>query len=111
MTGERTGHGRWGSRAFAALGALLLVLGSFGWWMSTRVLDAEGFADVVAKASDRVAVRDYVADQATLKLAPTSNFVSAARPVVTDAISAAIATAPVREAIHDFAYRAHRQVF
>lgn len=107
----REGFGRWPTRLLAALGALLLVLGSFGWWMSTRVLDADGFADVAAKATDRQAVRDYIADQATLRLAPTSNFVSAARPVVTDAISAAIATPPVREAIHDFAYRAHRQVF
>ena len=76
-----------------------------------RVLDAEGFADVVAKSSQRVEVRDYVADQATLRLAKTSNFVSAARPVVTDAISAAIATPPVEEAIRDFAQRAHEQVF
>ncbi|MFN8028012.1 MAG: hypothetical protein U0W40_17100 [Acidimicrobiia bacterium] len=111
MSRERKRYGNWPVRFMAAFGTLLVVLGSFGWWMSTRVLDADGFADVVAKASDRVAVRDYIADQATLKLAPTSNFVSAARPVVTDAISAAIATPPVREAIYDFAYRAHRQVF
>ena len=32
-------------------------------------------------------VRDYIADQATLRLARTSNFVSAARPIVTDAVS------------------------
>jgi len=111
MAAERHGFGRWPTRLLAAFGALLLVLGSMGWWLSTRVLDAEGFADVAAKATDRQAVRDYIADQATLKLAPTSNFVSAARPVVTDAISAAIATPPVRAAIHDFVYRAHRQVF
>ena len=65
------------------------------------MLDADGFGDVVAKASQKE-VRDYIADQATLRLARTSNFVSAARPVVTDAVSAAIATAPVKEAIHDF---------
>jgi hypothetical protein len=88
-----------------------MVLGSFGWWLSTRVLAADGFADVVAKASQRVEVRDYVADQATLRLARTSNFVSAARPVVSDAVSAAIATPPVEEAIRDFAQRAHEQVF
>jgi hypothetical protein len=46
-----------------------------------------------------------------LRLARTSNFVSAARPVVSDAISAAIATPPVEEAIRDFAQRAHEQVF
>jgi hypothetical protein len=105
------GLGRWTVRWLAALGALLMVLGSFGWWLSTRVLEADGFADVVAKASQRVEVRDYVADQATLRLARTSNFVSAARPVVSDAVSAAIATPPVEEAIRDFAQRAHEQVF
>ena len=57
-----------------------------------RVLDADGFADVVAISSQRKEVRDYVADQATLRLARTSNFVSAARPIVADAVSQAIAT-------------------
>ena len=47
----------------------------------------------------------------TLRLARTSNFVSAARPVVADAVSAAIETPPVKAAIHDFAQRAHEQVF
>lgn len=105
------GLGRWAVRGLAAFGALLMVLGAFGWWLSTRVLDADGFADVVAKSSQQTEVRDYVADQATLRLARTSNFVSAARPVVSDAISAAIATPPVEQAVRDFAVRAHEQVF
>ncbi len=109
--GRGEGLGRWGVRGLAALGALLMVLASFGWWLSTRVLEADGFADVVAKSSQRAEVRDYIADQATLRLARTSNFVSAARPVVTDAVSAAIATPPVEAAIRDFAQRAHEQVF
>jgi hypothetical protein len=88
-----------------------MVLAALGWWLSTRVLDSEGFADVVAKSSQQVEVREYVADQATLRLARTSNFVSAARPVVSDAVAAAIATPPVEEAIRDFAQRAHEQVF
>ena len=93
--GGDSGAGRCGgSRSWASL---LMVLGTFGWWLSTRVLDADGFADVVAKASQREEVRDYIADQATLRLARTSNFVSAARPVVTDAVSAAIATPPVED--------------
>jgi hypothetical protein len=105
------GFGRWTVRALAITGVLLMVLGTLGWWLSTRVLEAEGFADVVAKSSQREEVRDYIADQASLRLARTSNFVTAARPVVTDAISAAIATPPVEEAIRDFAERAHQQVF
>src|SRR5690242_12556333 len=103
--------GRGMVRLLAVMGVLLIVLGSLGWWLSTRVLDADGFGDVAAKASQRVEVRDYIADQATLRLARTSNFVSAARPVVADAVSAAIATPPVKAAIHDFVTRAHQQVF
>ncbi len=111
MAGREQGFGRWAVRLLALGGVFLMVLGATGWWLSTRVLDADGFGDVVAKTSQREAVRDYIADQATLRLARTSNFVSAARPVVTDAISAAINTPPVKEAVHDFVARAHDQVF
>ena len=108
---NRRSLGRWPVRALAVTGSLLIALASFGWWLDTRVLDDDGFADVVAKASQREEVRDYIADQATLRLARTSNFVSAARPVVTDALSSAIHTEPVKAAIRDFAVRAHAQVF
>jgi hypothetical protein len=111
MAARGEGLSRWTVRLIALLGALLVVLGSVGWWLSTRVLEADGFADVAAKASQHQEVRDYIADQATLRLARTSNFVSAARPVVTDAVSAAIATPPVEAAIRDFVVRAHEQVF
>ena len=110
MSADGQGWGRWRVRAFALLGVFLIALSAVGWWLSTRVLDSGGFAEVVTISSQRREVRDYVADQATLRLAPTSNFVSAARPVVTDAISQAIATPPVREAVHDFALLAHDQI-
>ena len=103
--------GRWWVRGLALAGVVLMTVSAVGWWLSTRILEADGFADVVAKSSQHVEVRDYVADQASLRLARTSNFVTAARPVVSDAISAAIATPPVEEAIRDFAQRAHEQVF
>jgi hypothetical protein len=114
MTGEtsaaRRGLSRWGVRGLALLGSLFVFLGSFGWWLDTRVLDDAGFADVVAQSSQKPEVRHYIADQATLRLARTSNFVSAARPVVTDAIATAIATPPVEDAVREFAFRAHEQV-
>ncbi len=93
------------------MGSILITVAAIGWWLDTRVIDDDGFADVVAQASQRAPVRDYIADQATLRLARTSNFVTAARPAVTDALSAAIATKPVEDAIRDFATRAHQQVF
>ena len=98
-------------RLFAVVGSVLLVLASVGWWLDTRVIDDDGFGDVVAQASQQPEMRDYIADQTTLRLARTSNFVSAARPVVTDAVAAAIATPPVEDAIREFAVRAHEQVF
>jgi NADH:ubiquinone oxidoreductase subunit 6 (subunit J) len=111
MSDGSRGLGRWGVRLLAVFGVCLILAGGVGWWMSTRVLDANGFADVAAKASAKQEVRDYVADQATLRLARTSNFVSAARPAVRDAVSAAIDTPPVRQAVYDFVLRAHQQVF
>src|SRR5690242_9709514 len=103
--------GRGMVRLLAVMGVLLIVLGSLGWWLSTRVLDADGFGDVAAKASQRREVRDYIADQATLRLARSNNFVSAARPIVSEAVSQAIATPPVEDAVRDFAVRAHEQIF
>jgi hypothetical protein len=108
---ERRGWGRGPTRALALVGVVLITFSAVGWWLSTRVFDAKGFADVVTQASQREPVRDYIADQATLRLATTSNFVSAARPIVTDAVSHAIATDPVKEAVRDFAERAHEQIF
>lgn len=98
-------------RLLATIGVALVSAAAIGWWLDSRVVDDQGFADVVAKASQRPAVRDYIADQATLRLARTSNFVSAARPLVADAISGAIATPPAEGAIRELAARAHRQVF
>jgi hypothetical protein len=109
--GARRTMGRAGVRVSAVAGCILLVVASIGWWLDTRVIDGAGFADVVTQASQRRPVRDYVADQTTLRLARTSPFVTAARPAVTDAVSAAINTPPVAEAIRDFAQRAHEQVF
>lgn len=103
--------GRAGVRVSAVLGCLLLVVAAIGWWLDTRVLDDDGFADVVTQASQRRPVRDFLADQATLRLARTSNFVTAARPAVTDALAAAIGTPIVAENVRDFARRAHEQVF
>lgn len=111
VQGSGRGLGRVWVRLLAAVGCLLVLLAAVGWWLDTRVVDDDGFADVVAKASQQPAVRDYVADQATLRLARSSNFVSAARPLVTDAISTAIATPPAEDAIRELAGRAHHQVF
>ncbi|MET0894575.1 MAG: hypothetical protein ABWY80_01865 [Acidimicrobiia bacterium] len=108
---EGQGLGRNTVRLLAVVGVALLALSAVGWWLSSRVLDANGFADVVATSSQRREVRDYVADQATLRLAKTSNFVSAARPAVTSAISEAITAQPVHDAVYDFALLAHDQVF
>ena len=112
MARDGQGWGRWAVRVLAsARRVLVIAFSAVGWWLSTRVLDANGFADVVANSSQRNEVRDYIADQATLRLARTSNFVSAARPIVADAVSQAIATPPVEEAVRDFAVRAHDQIF
>src|SRR5690349_5882697 len=61
--------GVWASRMLSLVGIALIILSLTGWWLSTRVLDDEGFGDVVAKTAQQGAVRDYIGDQATLRLA------------------------------------------
>jgi hypothetical protein len=109
--GTRRTMGRGRVRLLAVLGSLLIIVASVGWWLDTRVIDHQGFGDVVAQSTQQSEMRDYIGDQASLRLARTSNFVSAARPVVSDAIASAVATPPVEQAIRDFAIRAHEQVF
>lgn len=89
----------------------LLVAGATGWWMTTRVLNADGFADVMAKSLHDQPVRDYVADQITLRLARDTSVVAAARPIVRSVVSAALDTPPVEAAVRSGAQRAHRQAF
>ena len=105
------GIGRWAVRVLAAFGVLLMTLGAFGWWLSTRVLRPRASPTSSPSRRSGRGARRTSPTRRTLRLARTSNFVSAARPVVSDAIAAAIATPPVEEAIHDFAQRAHEQVF
>ena len=56
-------------RLLSLLGIALIILGLTGWWLTTRVLDDDGFGDVAAKTVQQQAVRDYIGDQATLQLA------------------------------------------
>ncbi len=98
-------------RLLNVVAACLLVVGATGWWMTTRVLNADGFADVMAKSLHDQPVRDYVADLITLRLARDTSIVAAARPIVRSAVSAALDTAPVEAAVRSGAQRAHRQAF
>jgi hypothetical protein len=72
--------GRWTARLLSLLGIALIILGLTGWWLTTRVLDDEGFGDVVAKSVQQQAVRNYIGDQATLQLARSNKLITAARP-------------------------------
>lgn len=93
-------------RLLNAVAACLLVVGATGWWMTTRVLNADGFADVMAKSVHDQPIRDYVADQITLHLARDTSIVAAARPIVRSALSAALDTPPVEAAVRSGAQRA-----
>ena len=93
------------------IACVLLIAGATGWWMSTRIMDANGFSDVVAKSLHDRPVRDYLADEATLRLAKQTTFVASARPLATSALSAALDTQLVEEAVRSATKRAHRQAF
>ena len=93
------------------LGIALIILSLTGWWLTTRVLDDEGFGDVAAKTVHQQAVRNYIGDQATLQLARSNKLITAARPVVAKAIAQALDTPAVLAAVHGFAAGAHHQIF
>jgi hypothetical protein len=103
--------GRWTARLLSLLGIALIILSLTGWWLTTRVLDDEGFGDVAAKTVHQQAVRDYIGDQATLQLARSNKLITAARPVVAKAIAQALDTPAVLAAVHAFAAGAHHQIF
>ena len=103
--------GRWTARLLSLLGIALIILGLTGWWLTTRVLDDDGFGDVVAKTVQQQAVRDYIGDQATLQLARSNKLITAARPVVAKAIAEALNSPAVIAAVHSFAAGAHHQIF
>jgi hypothetical protein len=103
--------GRWTARLLSLLGIALIILGLTGWWLTTRVLDDDGFGDVVAKSVQQQAVRNYIGDQATLQLARSNKLITAARPVVAKAIAEALNSPAVISAVHSVAAGAHQQIF
>jgi hypothetical protein len=103
--------GTWTCRVLSLGGIALVILSLTGWWLSTRVLSDDGFGDVVAKTAQQQAVRDYIGDQATLRLAGENKLITAARPVVAKAVAEAISNPAVISAIHAFAAGAHHQLF
>jgi hypothetical protein len=98
-------------RALSVVSVGLLLLGIAGWWLTTRILSDEGFADVMAKSLRQPAVRQYIAEQVTLKLAPTSKVITAARPVATTVVSEALQTDAVGNTVRKVVAGVHRRFF
>jgi hypothetical protein len=103
--------GAWVVRVLSVIGVALILLSVTGWWLTTRVTSDNGFADVVTGTLQREAVRDYIADQATLQFAGTSTVLTAARPVVAKALSEVLDDPAVIAAVRSFVVSAHHQVF
>ncbi len=104
----------WTRRVVRLLGVLsvgLVLVGVTGWWLTTRILSDSGFADVMAKSLRQPAVRQYIAEQVTLQLAPTSKVITAARPVATTVVSEALATDAVGNTVRTVVAGVHRQFF
>ena len=98
-------------RVFSILSVGLLLLGIAGWWLTTRVLSDTGFADVMAKTVRQPAVSRYIAEQVTLKLAPTSKVITAARPVATTVVAEALGTEAVGNTVRKVVAGVHRHFF
>ena len=103
--------GRGLCRLLQLVGVGLLILGLTGWWLATRVLSDNGFADVVVKTVQQPAVRVYIADRVTVSLAPSSKFLTVARPLATSVIAEAIDNPVVTNVIYDLVAGIHHQVF
>lgn len=98
-------------RVLSVMSVGLLLVGITGWWITTRILSDNGFADVMAKSLRQPAVRQYIAEQVTLQLAPTSKVITAARPVATTVVSEALATDAVGNTVRKVVAGVHRQFF
>ena len=98
-------------RLLSLVGIGLLVVSMVGWWLATRVVSDQGFGDVVAKSVRQVAVRQYIAEQVSLKLAPTNKIFTAARPVATTLVSEALTAPVIQSTIRTIVAGVHRQVF
>ncbi len=98
-------------RALSVVSVGLLILGIAGWWLTTRILSDTGFADVMAKSLRQPPVRQYIAEQVTLKLAPTSKVITAARPVATTVVSEALQTDAVGNTVRKVVAGVHRRFF
>ena len=101
---------RWTVRLLSIAGVALLLLSLTGWWLSSRVLSDDGFGDVVAKTVQQQPVRDFIGDQATLRLARANVVITAARPVVAKTVAEILNDPAVISAVHAFAAGAHHQI-
>ena len=96
--------GRAGVRVSAVVGCILLVVASIGWWLDTRVIDDAGLRrrrDPGVAAPGRCATTSPTRRRCGWRGRRTSS--PRRGPAVTDAVSAAINTPPVADAIRDFA--------
>lgn len=98
-------------RVVAVVGVVLLVAGVSGWWLTTRVLDDDGFAEVVTDSLQRQEVRSYVAEEITLQLAASTKLITAARPVADSVIAEVLRNPVVVDFVHDVVAGVHHQVF
>jgi hypothetical protein len=98
-------------RLLALLGVALVVFSLTGWWLNTRVLSDQGFADVMAKTVRQPAVSQYISERVSLQLAPTNKIFTAARPVATTVVSQVLQTDAVASAVRNVVSGVHHQVF
>lgn len=98
-------------RVLQLVGVGMVILSLTGWWLATRVLSDQGFADVVVKTVQQPAVRTYIADRVTVGLAPSSKFLTVARPLATAVIAEAIDNPVVTNVVYDVVEGVHHQVF
>src|SRR5689334_20923976 len=98
-TTPKPGWSRARVRLVNLIGCVLIGIGMTGWWLGAHVIDDDGFASSISSAMRDKPVRDYAADEISVRLARSVPAVAAARPVVSAAIAEALRSPAVELAV------------
>jgi hypothetical protein len=93
------------------IGALLLLLSSFGWWADRYFLDSERFTNKANQILDRSEVQDALAFAITKQISEQSGRdLSLAEPVIQSIVGNIVASSPFQKIFDTAVLRAHHAV-
>jgi hypothetical protein len=110
--GERTASRTTASVGLAAVGAVLVVLGTLLFYARSEIIDEEAFADHAVEALDDDELRAVVATEITVQLVERSSAdLVAARPLIEQVVATVVDTRPFKQVFREAARQANRLLF